>query len=68
MCTIVRTGSNQRVNFQCIKNCLVQQASLTCRMGVLGVRNRINARTKETVSNREGTRKMGSQGIGFECG
>lgn len=64
----VRTGSNQRVNFQCIKDCLVQQASLTYRMGVLGVRNQIDARTKETVSNREGPKEMGCQGISFECG
>lgn len=64
----VRTGPDQGVNFQCIKNCLAQQASLTCKMGVRGVRDWIDGRTEETVSNRTGTKEMGSQDIGSESG
>lgn len=57
------TGYDQGVNFQCIRNCLVQQASLTCKMGVLGR----SLKLKETVSNRIQSRNKGGVGWGTKA-
>lgn len=45
-----KTGPDQGVNFQCIKNCPVRQARLTCTMGVLEVRLWTDARSEETAA------------------